>query len=155
MSQKFVVASFFVCICVFAGTFAGLAYETEEANLALVKWILERPDAAGDDVWSHVAESIELQILSASVDETTQLYTGKEAVEGYFDRLGEELSNLKDLPPLAEYEPIEYYADGDTVIVVKSESGTNVISGKPFVKHNIFIVTFADGKIVKVRIMGH
>jgi ketosteroid isomerase-like protein len=70
--------------------------------------------------------------------------TGKAAVEQWFADVAAAFSP-------EDFAVEEYFADGDTVIALMHESGTALPTGKHYDEHEVLFLTFAEGKVVRMR----
>ncbi len=61
------------------------------------------------------------------------------------------LQVLNETMAYERFEPLEFYADGDTVIEVIAAGGRARSTGRPFASEVVRIWSFRDGKVVRVR----
>jgi len=145
-----VLACIVVSACVLACTSPTFALASdEEANIAIVKQCFA--DAGVKD-WrtaleNVVTDDIVLQWLKTEIGEVEETVTGKEAALTSIDNLEKALADL----PEAKNQ-YEFFADGDTVIVLAEQTGTDVMTGKPFLRHWACFVTLTEGKISSIRV---
>jgi ketosteroid isomerase-like protein len=69
---------------------------------------------------------------------------GHEGVRGWMAVLNERME-------YTQFDPLEYVAQGDTVVEVVMASGRAISTGRSFASEIVRIWTFRDGKAVKVR----
>ena len=144
----------FVCIavsaCVLACTNPASAITSdEEANIAIVKQCFADAGAGG---WRLALENVVtadvvLQWLKTEIGDVEETVTGKEAALTSIDNLEKALADL----PEAKNQ-YEYFADGATVIVLAEQTGTDVMTDKPYLIHWACFVTLTEGKISSIRV---
>jgi uncharacterized protein len=71
-------------------------------------------------------------------------YRGLAEVEGFFQKISEMLE-------VSLFEPREFVAQGDRILVVGFERETVKATNRTFEEHWVFVFTFRNGKVTNVR----
>jgi len=90
------------------------------------------------------AEDIEWVIPGSKNNPLTGTYKGR-------DRVGEFFRLLSDLTELSTFEPREFVAQGDKVVVLGRETGRVKSTGRTFQSDWAMSFTLRDGKIVRFQ----
>lgn len=118
----------------------------ETANLAAAKMMFDNfSQGRLEDVFALFADDIVSTVYGS--EDRIALHgtrTGKAAVEQWFADVAAAFSP-------EEFAVEEYFADDDTVIVLMHESGTAKPTGKHYDEHEVLFLTFAAGKVVRMR----
>lgn len=69
---------------------------------------------------------------------------GREQVAGYFQAVAEKIA-------IVEFTPREFLADGDRVVVLGSEQGIAVPTGRSYATEWVHTFTFFNGQIIDFR----
>ncbi len=117
---------------------------TEQDNMAIVRAIVEdyTAQAIKQAPLQYLAKNIEWTLSGSIDDPLTGKYSGIQQVEHLFATFG-------DLVKVEEYEPKEYIAQGDKVVVSGNEAIRFKISNRIVKCTFVYILTIRDGKIVK------
>jgi hypothetical protein len=94
-------------------------------------------DLLADDVEWQVAGSPELLPWAGT-------FRGRDAVRGWLETLDEHLEYDR-------FEPLEFFADDDTVVEIVRAAGRANATGRPFESEIVRIWTFHDDEAVRVR----
>ena len=102
--------------------------------------LLERSslfDLVGDDVEWYVLGSPEELPWAGT-------FHGPDGVRRWMELLDEHME-------YEHFEPLEFFADGDTVIEIVSAGGRARATGRPFESEVVRIWTFREGQAIRVR----
>lgn len=94
-------------------------------------------DLLSDDVEWEVAGSPEVLPWAGT-------FRGRDAVRGWLETLDEHMDYDR-------FEPLEFFADGDTVIELVFASGRATGSGRPFESEIVRVWSFRGDEVVRVR----
>ncbi len=100
---------------------------------------------ARSSLFDLVADDVEWYVLG-SRDELpwAGTFRGSDGVRRWMEVLDEHMEYER-------FEPVEFFADGDTVIEIVFAAGRARSTGKPFESEVVRIWTFREGKAVRVR----
>jgi len=117
---------------------------TEQDNTAIVQAIVEdyTAQAIKQAPLQYLAGNIEWSVSGSIDDPFTGTYSGIQKVEHLFATFCEMLT-------VEEYEPKEYIAQGDKVVVSGNEVICFKVSNRTVKCTFVYIITIRDGKIVK------
>jgi uncharacterized protein len=117
---------------------------TEQDNMAIVRRIVE--DYKGQSIkqapLQYLAENIEWLVSGSIDDPFTGRYSGLQQVEHLF-------ATFCEMVTVEKYNPKEYIAQGDKVVVSGNEAICFKVSNRTVKCTFVYIMTIRDGKIVK------
>jgi uncharacterized protein len=121
--------------------------DSRDDALAAVKALHAREGGllARSSLFDVVADDVEWHVLG-SADELpwAGTFRGSEGVRRWMGVLDEHMEYER-------FEPLEFFADGDTVIEIVSAGGHARATGRSFQSEVVRIWTFREGKAVRVR----
>jgi ketosteroid isomerase-like protein len=118
---------------------------SEQQNIQVVQ---DAYAAFGQDdiqgVLAKVADNVEWFLPGEGLIPQSGLYRGRDGVAEFFKKLA-------DTTEFESFEPAEFIAQGDRVIVCGSYSAKSKATGRGFQADWCMSFTFADGKIARFR----
>ncbi len=98
-------------------------------------------------VLENCAEDIEWVTAESTVLPWAGTRRGKAAVEEYFRILGQHVE-------FQRFEPYEFIAQRDKVVVLIHDAGVMRTSGRTYTSEDIHVSTYRDGKVVRFQAYG-
>jgi ketosteroid isomerase-like protein len=89
--------------------------DTTDRNLALAKRLINPPDGNWQPLLDHLAEDVVFRVTIPEGTPISGEFRGRRAVVGHFH-------GLDDLLEFRQEEPMQFFADGDRVVVVGRET---------------------------------
>jgi ketosteroid isomerase-like protein len=84
-------------------------------NIELARRLINPPDDNWQPFLDHLADNVVFRVTVPDGTPISGEFRGKEAVMGHFERLG-------DLLEFRQEKPMEFFGDGDRVVVLGKES---------------------------------
>jgi ketosteroid isomerase-like protein len=84
-------------------------------NIELARRLINPPDGNWQPFLDHLADDVVFKVTVPDGTPISGEFRGKEAVMGHFERLG-------DLLEFRQEQPMEFFGDGDRVVVLGKES---------------------------------
>jgi uncharacterized protein len=116
-------------------------------RLAAVKALHAREGGllARSSLFDLVADDVEWHVLGSPEElPWAGTFRGGDGVRRWMEVLDEHMEYER-------FEPVEFFADGDTVIEIVFAAGRARSTGKPFESEVVRIWSFQEGKVVRVR----
>ena len=118
---------------------------SEQTNVAVVQQSYEafgRGDVPG--VLDHLTDNVVWAFQGPSTIPFAGVYRGREGIAQFFSLVGEALE-------FEQFEPREFVAQGDTVVVLGYERSIAKATGRPLEQEWAHVYTLREGKIATGR----
>lgn len=118
-----------------------------QSNKDLIRAILgEIVQGSAETLFSSISDEIVWEIPNPDNKlPLKEVYKGREGTEELFSSLGE-------LSEVIEFDPQEFIAEGDTVVVIVHEKSRSKSTGEHFEQDMAQVWTVQDGKITRCRL---
>src|SRR5712691_5173129 len=118
---------------------------TERENVQMVREMYAAFGRGDASVFLEaLADDVEWSCYGPPTDPLYQPRRGRPQVEQFFGILGNAVE-------IQKFEPREYIAQGDNVVVLGWESGVGKTSKRAYEQYWSCVFTFGDGKVAKFR----
>jgi uncharacterized protein len=123
---------------------------SEQENVRLVQSLYGHTQTEGtflgrDALWSLLADDVEWWAAGPpDVLPWAGTYHGHEGVARWLKALNEAMA-------YEQFEPLEYVAQGDTVVEIVRASGRAIPTGRPFASEIVRVWTLREGRAIRVR----
>lgn len=118
-------------------------------NIALAKKLSEHPSGEFDGIYEHIADDMVFSFTAADYVPGSGEHRGKDALINFLTRTRNEL--VEDDVRLER--PLEYFGNGDRVLVLGKESYTVKKTGKKVSEEFVMVLDFRDSQLTGCTII--